>query len=165
MHLNVTGGFASALDWPDQTLVFGYPGLLAGSIADSISGGSIGPTAKSGLNQTPLFGFRSLQRFPVSSASFLKAASFQFIPLRCSNHPCGFERRQRSEVLHSLRASCRSARFRHAPSAFLSTAFRYASRGEDPGRSLELHRRFLESIGDQLDTVPGILFLQIPSQF
>lgn len=29
-------------------------------------------------------------------------------------------------------------------------------RGEDPGRSLELHRRFLESIGDQFDTVPGI---------
>lgn len=45
---------------------------------------------------------------------------------------------------------------RHAPSAFLSTAFRYALGGEEPGRTLELHRRFLESIGDQLDTVPGI---------
>lgn len=30
------------------------------------------------------------------------------------------------------------------------------TRGKEPGRSLELHRRFLESIGDQLDTVPGI---------
>jgi hypothetical protein len=39
------------------------------------------------------------------------------------------------------------------------------TRGEAPGRSLELHRRFLESIGDQLDTVHGIHFLQIPSQF
>lgn len=88
--MNVTGGFASALDWPDQTLVLRYPGLLAGSIADSISGGSIGPTAKSGPNQTPLFGFRSLQRFPVSSACFLKAASFQFIPLRRSKSSLRF---------------------------------------------------------------------------
>jgi hypothetical protein len=28
--------------------------------------------------------------------------------------------------------------------------------GKEPGRGLEMHRRFLESIGDQLDTVPGI---------
>jgi len=47
---------------------------------------------------------------------------------------------------------------RHAPSAFLSKAFRYALIGKEPGRSLELHRRFLESIGDQFDTVPGIHF-------
>jgi hypothetical protein len=46
---------------------------------------------------------------------------------------------------------------RHAPSAFLSMAFRYARAAKNPGRGLELHRRFLESIGDQLDTVPGIL--------
>lgn len=65
LHLNVAGAFCIDFGQLDQMRALG---LQAGSMDDSISGGSIGPTAKSGPHQTPLFGFLSLQRFPVSSA-------------------------------------------------------------------------------------------------
>jgi len=162
LRSNVAGGSISAL------ATFGcgcpiYPALVlpAGSIDGSTSGGSIGPTHE--IRPQPDASLRLSFPSTVSGDFCLssKAAGLQFIPLRrsLSSLRCyGAVLDPKAYVLRStLRASWRSASSRHAPSAFLSTAFRYVLASEVPGRSLELHRRFLESIGDQLDTVPGIL--------
>lgn len=99
--------------------------LPAGSIDGSISGGSIGPTHE--IRPQPDASLRL--SFPsTASGDFclsLKVADFQFIPLRRSNSSlrcCGAV--PDPKALYASYIG-RSASGRHAPSAFLSTAFRY----------------------------------------
>lgn len=70
-------------------------------------------------------------------------------------HPCGFRAPSASEVSHSHRAAF-GLRVTSCAIGLSLDSVPLRTRGKEPGRSLELHRRFLESIGDQLDTVPGI---------
>lgn len=78
MHLPFSDG--SVMQYPD------LPGRLGSRLA---IGWNI-PTPTAGLNESPLFGFLSLQRFPDRSALTKAASSSSHPASTFYNRPCGF---------------------------------------------------------------------------